>query len=87
MVYAGTGSGIVAGQQVGGRKISRAGLPVDLSGFDWVVGVSDIRAKGRGDYIVRQRGTGDVYLYTGTSGKVAAPRYLGSGMEGFDLAG
>ncbi|WP_107772157.1 FG-GAP-like repeat-containing protein [Nocardioides sediminis] len=86
-VYAGTGSGIAAGQQVAGRKVSRAGLPSDLSRFDWVVAVSDIRAKGKGDYIVRQRGTGDVYLYTGTSGKVAAPRYLGNGMEGFDLIG
>ncbi len=87
MVYAGTGSAIMAGQQVAGRQVSRAGLPSDVSGYDWVVGVSDIRAKGRGDYIVRQRGSGDVYLYTGTSGKVAAPRYLGSGMEAFDLAG
>jgi hypothetical protein len=87
MLYAGTGTGVAAGQPVAGRQISRAGLPSDLSGFDWVIGVSDIRAKGRGDYIVRQRGTGDVYLYTGTSGKVTAPRYLGSGTEGFDLAG
>ncbi len=87
MVYAGTGTGIRAGQQVSGRQITRAGLPSDLSGFDWVFGVSDIRAKGRGDYIVRRAGTGDVYLYTGTSGKVAAPRFLGGGMEGFDLAG
>jgi hypothetical protein len=87
MLYAGTGTGIRAGVPVAGRQVSRAGLPQDLSGFDWVVGVSDIRAKGRGDYIVRRRGSGDVYLYTGTSGKVAAPRFLGSGMEGFDLAG
>lgn len=87
MVYAGTGTGIKVGQQVSGRQLTQAGLPGDLSGFDWVFGVSDIRAKGRGDYIVRRTGTGDVYLYTGTSGKVAAPRYLGSGMEGFDLAG
>ena len=87
MVYAGTGSGILSGQQVGGRKISQAGLPSDLSGFDWVFGVSDIRAKGRGDYIVRRSGTGDVFLYTGTTGKVAAPRFLGGGMEVFDLAG
>lgn len=87
MVYAGTGTGVAAGQQVAGRKVSLAGLPSDLSAFDWVFSVSDIRAKGRGDYIVRRAGTGDVYLYTGTSGKVAAPRYLGGGMEGFDLAG
>ncbi|KRF29390.1 FG-GAP-like repeat-containing protein [Nocardioides sp. Soil805] len=87
MVYAGSGTGIAAGKQVAGRQRTLAGLPNDLSGFDWVVGVSDIRAKGRGDYVVRHRGTGDVYLYTGTTGKVAAPRYLGSGMEAFDLAG
>lgn len=87
MVYAGTGSGILSGQQVGGRKISQAGLPSDLSGFDWVFGVSDIRAKGRGDYIVRRSGTGDVFVYTGTTGKVSAPRFLGGGMEVFDLAG
>lgn len=87
MVFAGTGSAISAGRTVAGRSVARTGLPADLTPFDWVIPVSDIKAKGSGDYLVRQPSTGFLYLYAGTKSGVAAPRFLGEGMGAYNLAG
>ena len=86
-VYAGTGTGISGGRAVAARSVARTGLPSDLTRFDWVIPVSDIKAKGTGDYLVRQLSTGYLYLYTGTRSGVARPRYLGEGLGAYDLAG
>ena len=59
MVWPGNGSGFSAAVAVkGGVVPSRAGLPSDLSGFDWVLGVQAMTLKGSGDYIVRDRASG-----------------------------
>ena len=86
-VWPGTGSGISPGRMVAARTIARTGLPADLSSFDWVVPVSDIKGAGTGDYLVRQPSTGYLYVYTGTRSGVAPPRWLGEGLGAYDLAG
>jgi hypothetical protein len=86
-VFAGTGTGISAGRTVAARGVVRTGLPTDLTPYDWVVPVSDIKARGTGDYLLRQPSTGYLYLYTGTRSGVAPPRFLGEGLGVYDLAG
>jgi hypothetical protein len=86
-VYAGTGSAISAGRTVARRTVARTGLPADLTPFDWVIPVSDIKANGTGDYLLRQPSTGYLYLYAGTRAGVAPPRFLGEGMGAYNLAG
>ena len=87
MVYAGTGAAISSGRAVAARSRPRTGLPSDLTPFDWVIPVSDIKADGAGDYILRQPSTGYLFLYTGTKSGVAAPRFLGEGMGEYNLGG
>jgi hypothetical protein len=71
----------------GGSIPTRAGLPADLSAFDWVLGVQDMQLKGPVDYIVRNPANGIAYLYNGRKKGVSAPRVLGEGMGAYDLAG
>ena len=75
------------GAPVAGRPAVRAGLPADLSPFDWVLGVQDLQLKGPGDYVVRDRATGVVYIYNGRRSGVSSPRVLGEGLGAYDLAG
>lgn len=86
-VWPGNGSGFAAAQPVKGSVPSRAGLPSDLSGFDWVIGVQAVTLKGGGDYIVRDRASGVAYVYGGRRSGVSSPRVLGEGLGAFDLAG
>jgi hypothetical protein len=62
-------------------------LPVDLSPYDWVIGVSDLQLTGHPDLIVRQKGTGRIYALPGTEKGFGTRIYLGSGLGGYDLAG
>ena len=62
-------------------------LPVDLSGYDWTIGVSDLQLTGHPDLIVRQRATGRLYALPGTDTGFKAPVLLGGGFGGYDLAG
>ena len=63
-------------------------LRVDLSRYDWVIGVSDLHARGHPDLIVRQKGTGRLYALPGSpTGFRKPPLYLGQGLGGYDLAG
>jgi hypothetical protein len=88
MVWPGNGAGFGAAVLVkGGVVPSRAGLPSDLSGFDWVLGVQAMTLKGSGDYIVRDRASGVAYVYSGRKSGVSHPRVLGEGLGAFDLAG
>jgi hypothetical protein len=86
-VWAGNGSGFNAAVPVKGRVPARAGLPSDLSGFDWVLEVQPMTLKGHGDFIVRDRTSGLAYVYGGRKAGVSAPRVLGEGMGAYDLAG
>ena len=75
------------GEPVAGKVAARAGLPTDLSPYDWVVGVQDMQLTGIGDYVVRDRVTGVVYIYDGRRSGVSSPRVLGEGLGAYDLAG
>ncbi|MDR7251476.1 uncharacterized protein with LGFP repeats [Nocardioides sp. BE266] len=86
-VWPGTGSAFGTGVPVKGKVPSRAGLPSDLSGFDWVLEVQPMTLKGSGDFIVRDRTNGLAYVYGGRKKGVSTPRVLGEGMGAYDLAG
>jgi len=62
-------------------------LGIDLSGFDWVIGISDLQLTGHPDLVVRQKDTGRLYALPGTGTGFKAPVYLGGGFGGYDLAG
>jgi hypothetical protein len=62
-------------------------LPIDLTPYDWVIGVSDLTLTGHPDLIVRQKNTGRLFALQGTPRGFRAPLYLGEGLGGYDLAG
>lgn len=86
-VWTGDGSTFASPAPVAGLVATPAGLPADLSSFDWVLGVQDMKLKGQGDYIVRDRASGMAYVYNGRRSGVSSPRVLGEGLGAFDLAG
>ncbi len=61
-------------------------LPIDMSAFDWTVGVSDVGLTGHADVVVRKRGTGQLWLLPGTFKGFGTPLLLGDGMEIYDKA-
>jgi hypothetical protein len=77
---------LYAGNGPGGLG-SPSRLPVDLSPYDWVIGVSDLTLTGHPDLLVRQKGTGLLFALQGTPTGLLAPVYLGQGLGGYDLAG
>ncbi len=62
-------------------------LSVDLSPYDWVIGVSDVLLTGHPDLIVRDKATGYLWLLQGTATGFAPRRFLAEGMGEYDLAG
>jgi hypothetical protein len=62
-------------------------VSVDLSGYDWTIGISDLQLTGHPDLIVRQKATGRLYALPGTDKGFKAPVLLGGGFGGYDLAG
>ncbi len=86
-VWTGNGSSFNNAVPVKGGVPARAGLPSDLSGFDWVLEVQAMTLKGSVDYVVRDRASGVAYVYTGRKSGVSNPRVLGEGLGAFDLAG
>ncbi|WP_374457854.1 FG-GAP-like repeat-containing protein [Nocardioides sp.] len=86
-VWRGDGSAFSVPVPVKGGVPARAGLPSDLSGFDWVLEVQPMTLKGHGDFIVRDRTNGLAYVYGGRKKGVSTPRVLGEGMGAYDLAG
>lgn len=62
-------------------------LSVDLSPYDWVVGISDIGLKGHSDVIVREKATGHLWLLQGTATGFKPRRFLAEGMGAYDLVG
>ncbi len=77
-LYAGNGPGGL----VGGKR-----LGLDVSAYDWVIGISDLRVSGHADVIVRARKTGRLYALPGTAKGFGTRRHLGGGMGIYDLAG
>ncbi|WP_296607129.1 FG-GAP-like repeat-containing protein [Nocardioides sp.] len=74
------------GNGPGGLTSPRA-LSVDLSPYDWVIGVSDVLLTGHPDLIVRDKATGYLWLLQGTATGFAPRRFLAEGMGVYDLAG
>jgi hypothetical protein len=62
-------------------------LGADLTAYDWVIGISDLRGEGHPDLIVRDKRNGRLYALPGRKPGVKAPVYLGAGFGGYDLAG
>jgi hypothetical protein len=73
------------GNGPGGLMSSRA-VAGDVRRFDWMVGVSDLTGAGRSDLLVRNR-AGDLYAMRSTPKGFGAPRFLGGGMDRYDLVG
>ena len=76
MLYRGNGPG--------GLTSSRQ-LPIDLSPYDWVVGISDVNLKGHPDLVVRAKGTGQLYLISGHRNKLGQPVLLSGGWDGYNM--
>ncbi len=77
-LYPGNGpGGLVGGQRLG----------VDVSAYDWIVGVSDLQLTGHSDLIVRAKRTGRLYALMGSVKGFGTRRSLGGGMGIYDLAG
>lgn len=62
-------------------------LSLDLSPYDWVVGVSDVNLTGHPDLIVRAKRTGYLWLIPGKADGFGQRRFLGEGLGAYDLAG
>jgi hypothetical protein len=74
------------GNGPGGLTSPRA-LGLDLKPYDWVIGVSDVNLTGHPDLIVRARATGYLWLFRATATGFEPRRFLGEGMQAYDLAG
>ena len=77
---------VLFGNGPGGLTKSKVVGP-DLAPYSWLIGIGDVHRSGRGDLLARARGTGDLYLLEATSTGFQPRRYLGDGMDGFDLVG
>ncbi|MGH3346842.1 MAG: FG-GAP-like repeat-containing protein [Nocardioides sp.] len=78
-LYPGNGPGGL----VGGKR-----LGLDVSAYDWVIGVSDLNARGgHADVILRARTSGRLYAVRGSAKGFGTRRTLGGGMGIYDLAG
>lgn len=83
----GSGLTLYPGNGPAGLQHPRA-VATDLAPYDWVIGLGDIGVSGAPDLVVRERGTGDLFILQGNgAGGVVAPRLLGGGFGGYDLAG
>jgi hypothetical protein len=78
VLYPGNGPGGLTGAQK---------LSLNLSPYDWVIGVSDVGITGHADLVVRERATGRLWLLPGTTNGFGSRRLLAEGMGGFNLAG
>jgi len=74
------------GNGPGGLTSGRA-LSLDLTPYDWAIGVSDVNLSGHGDIIVRAKKKGYLWLLQATDGGFQERRFLGEGMGQYDLAG
>jgi len=76
-IFKGNGpGGLVSGRQ----------MAIDLSSFDWTIGVKDVGLTGHADVIVRRRGTGELWLLPGSTSGFGKPVLLGRGNGIYDKA-
>ena len=63
-------------------------MSLDLSPYDWVIGISDISLTGHADLVVRARTDRCALPDPGLGDRLRARRgFLAQGMGGYDLAG
>ena len=62
-------------------------LSLDVTAYDWVVGVSDLRLGGHADLVVREKATGYLWAISARATGFSPPHLLGEGMGIYDLAG
>ncbi len=74
------------GNGPGGLTSTRA-MSVNLNPYDWIVGISDVGLTGHSDLVVRLGSTKALYLIEMTTSGFGAPKLLGQGLGGYDLAG
>jgi len=72
------------GNGPGGFTGSRQ-LPIDVSPYNWVVGISDVNLKGHPDLVVRAKGTGQLYLIPGHKKSFGDPILLGRGWAKYNM--
>ncbi len=60
-------------------------LAAGLERYDWVRGLGDLDGDGRADLVVRERGSGDLYLLPGQPQSFGSPRLIGDGFDRYDL--
>ncbi len=77
-LYPGNGPGGLTGREP---------LGVDVSSYDWVLGVGDIKGSGHADLIVRAKRTGDLWLLPGKASGFRHRVFLAEGFGGYNLAG
>jgi hypothetical protein len=78
MVFPGNGPGGLTSPQA---------LGLDVSAYDWVIGVSDLNLGGHADLVAREKATGYLWALRATATGFAPRRFLGEGMRIYDLAG
>ena len=62
-------------------------LTEDFGGYDKIVGAGDFDVNGSPDLLARDRESGRLWLFSGTSAGLEQPRYVVNGMERFDMLG
>lgn len=63
-------------------------VSVDLSPYDWVLGVGSLTRTGHPDLVVREAATGYLWSLRGNpDGTLQPRRFMGEGFGGYDLAG
>ncbi len=70
-----------------GGLTSPKSLGLDLTRYDWVIGVSDVDLTGHPDLLVRAKRSGYLYLFRATATGFEPRRFMGQGMNDYDLAG
>ena len=72
------------GNGPGGFTGSRQ-LPIDVSPYNWIVGISDVNLKGHPDLVVRAKGTGQLFLIPGHKKSFGDPILLGRGWAKYNM--
>lgn len=75
------------GNGPGGLTGERAVAGVDLTTYDWVLGIRDVGLTGHADVVVREKVTGRLWLLPGATTGVGARQLLGTEAQVYDLAG
>ncbi|MGZ6752564.1 MAG: FG-GAP-like repeat-containing protein [Nocardioides sp.] len=77
---------VYPGNGPGGLTVPKT-LGLDLSPYDWFVGISDEQLTGHPDVLAREKATGYLWLLQATPDGFAKRRFMAEGMEAYDLAG